>query len=252
MALKPTLTSFYCILLTVCGAANPAAQLASANAAYQKNDFAAAISQYETLLQQGYRSEALYYNLGNSYYRTGNLGKAVLNYERALLLDPNDEDTRHNLQLVQNKLPDDLDALPEFFLFRWWKDLSGLFSVNTWAVLAMSLLWLGAAGLIIWLLGKKRFYKKTGFILGTSSLIISGLFFFFTNDRAQEITNSGRAVVLQPEITLRSAPDAASKVVLVIHAGNTVRLLDQIGDWHKVALRNGEQGWLPKESLERI
>lgn len=245
-------TSFWCTLTSCLYAAAPSASLASANQAYQKKDFTTAIQQYEAILQQGYQSEALYYNLGNSYYRTNDLGKAVLNYERALLLDPNDADTQHNLQLVQSQLPDEIEPLPTFFLTKWWNTLGGLLSAQAWSVLALILLWLGIAGLTIWLLGRVRQYKKIGFIVGISLLIISLLGFSLANDRIHTIKNSGRGVVLQKEIVLRSAPDTQSKEVLVLHAGATVKVLDQIGDWYKVSLRDGMQGWLPEVSFERI
>lgn len=242
----------WCITISWLSAAEPTTQLTNANQAYQQKDFAAAIQQYEALLQQGYRSAALYYNLGNSYYRTNDLGKAILNYERALLLDPNDADTKHNLQFVQDKLPDEIDPLPEFFLVKGWNGLGGLFSAQTWSVLALVLLWLGIAGLSLWLLGRVRLYKKIGFIAGSSLLIITLLAFNLANSRTKMMQYSGRAVVLQREIVLRSAPDALSKEVFVLHSGATVQLLDQIGDWYKVSLRNGEQGWLPEQSFERI
>jgi len=234
-------------------AAEPTAQqLTSANQAYQQKDFATAIQQYEVLLQQGFHSEALYYNLGNSYYCANDLGKAVLNYERALLLDPNDADTRHNLQLVQNQLPDKIDPLPAFFLSKWWNGLGGVLSAQTWSIIVLVLLWVSVSGLTLWLLGRVRRYKKIGFLVGTSLLVGSLLAFALANSRTKAMQNSGRAVVLQKEIVLRSAPDTKSKEVFTLHSGATVQLLDKIGDWYKVSLRDGMQGWLPDESFERI
>lgn len=240
------------IISALLQAAAPASLLESANAAYQKKDFSTAIQRYEQLLQEGYRSEALYYNLGNSYYRMNNLGKAVLNYERALLLDPNDADTRHNLQVVKDQLPDEIDALPPFFLSKWWNGIDGIFSVKGWSILALALLWLGLGGLTLWLLGRVRRYKKIGFMVGTALLVLSLLSFTLANSRRNTIQNSGRAVVMEKEIILRSAPDNKSKEIFTLHAGTSVKLLDQIGNWHKVALANGEQGWLPDKSFERI
>ncbi len=243
---------FWCTLTSCLYAAEPSAALTGANQAYQKKDFTTAIQQYEAILQQGYHSEALYYNLGNSYYRTNDLGKAVLNYERALLLDPNDADTQHNLQLVQSQLQDEIEPLPTFFLTTWWNMLGGLLPAQVWSILALIFLWMGIAGLTLWLLGRVRQYKKWGFIAGISLLIISLLGFTLANDRINQIQHSSRGVVLQKEIVLRSAPDTQSKEVFLLHAGATVQVLDQIGDWYKVSLRDGMQGWLPEVSFERI
>lgn len=229
-----------------------AGQWSQANAAYQSGAFNKAIEQYEALLKQGYHSEALYYNLGNSYYRINKLGKAVLNYERALLLDPTDADTKHNLQVVRNHLQDKIEPLPEFFLSKWWNHLRSQISPNGWSALSLSLLWLGIAALSIWLLGKKEVYKKWGFILGISLLIISLIGFMLSYSRKQAIQNSGRAVILQSEVALQSAPDSKSKVILPLHEGTTFKFLDKIGDWYKVSLENGEQGWIPKANFVRI
>lgn len=244
--------SFLVCFLVAIKAANPATELNRANQAYQSGNFLQAIEQYEHLLQQGYRSEALYYNLGNSYYRVNKLGLAVLNYERARLLDPTDADTKHNLQVVRNRLQDKIEPLPEFFLSKWWNGLRSQLSTNIWSAVALTLLWLGIAGLSVWLLGKVRFYKKWGFIAGIGLLLLSLLGFALANSRKQAIQNSGRAVILQPEIPLQSAPDPKSKIVLPLHEGTTIHFLDKIGDWHKVMLENGEQGWLPKGGFERI
>ncbi len=250
--LKVFIIFICCNWAFVVHAADPSAQLATANQAYQANEFKRAIEQYENLLQQDYRSEVIYYNLGNSYYRTNDFGKAILNYERALLLAPNDADIQHNLELTRSNLQDKIEPLPPFFLSNWWNELSSWLSPNVWSGVALVLLWSGMIGLSVWLLGKLRTYKKWGFIIGMSFLLLSVISFALANSRQQMIQNSGRAVILQTEIPLHTAPDTKSKVVLPLHAGTTIRFLDSIGDWHKVALDNGEQGWLPKGSFERI
>lgn len=244
--------SFLICFLVEIRATDAAAQLTQANQAYQSKNFQQAIEQYEVLLRQDYHSKVIYYNLGNSYYRVDKLGLAILNYERALLLDPTDADTKHNLQVARNHLQDKIEPLPEFFLSKWWNQLRSQFSPNGWSVLSLSLLWLGIAGLSLWLLGKVRMYKKWGFILGLGLLLLSLIGFALANSRKQAIQRSDRAVILQSEILLQSAPDSKSQVVLPLHEGTTIRFLDKIGDWYKVGLENGEQGWLPKGSFERI
>ncbi|MDX1940653.1 MAG: tetratricopeptide repeat protein [Saprospiraceae bacterium] len=230
----------------------PSQQLQDANAAYRAGDFAKACAQYDSLIKQGYHSEALYYNLGNSYYRTGKLGKAILFYQRALLLDPNDADTQHNLQVVQSHLQNDIEALSPFFLTKWFNNLSLELSTNTWSILALMSLWLGIVGLAFWLLGKVRRIKKNGFIAGVLLILLSFIAFAIAGHRARLENDSQRAVVLQPKASLHSSPDAQSAVIIEIYEGITLDLLDKIGDWYKVSLPNGEEGWLLKGSFERI
>ena len=223
----------------------PEARLAQANAAYQGGDYEQAVETYESLLAEGLESEALYYNLGNAYFRQGRLGRAVLNYERARLLDPADADIRHNLAIARGQLPERFEAVPEFFLLRWWRGAHQLAAATTWAVLGLALCWLGVAGLIVWLLAGTRETRKRGFFAGLVLLLLSGLPFALAAGQAAYERDTGFAVVIDAEATLRSGADARSAPVEALPPGVKVRLLDVIGDWHKVRLANGEEGWLP-------
>ncbi|MBK7872798.1 MAG: tetratricopeptide repeat protein [Saprospiraceae bacterium] len=245
--------SIILLLSITARAATPSAQqLQRANKAYQAGDFAEALTQYEALVEEGYRSEALYYNLANSYYRTNKIGKAILFYERALMLDPNDSDIRHNLQVAQSHLQDEIEALPTFFLTKWINNLTLEFATNTWTILALISLWVGIAGLAVWILSKVRRTKKIGFTAGVILISLSFIAFAIANYRSQLDQDSRRAVVMQPKVALHSAPDTQSTVVIEVHEGITVSLLDKIGEWYKVSLPNGEEGWLPQNSFERI
>ena len=226
--------------------------LEQANEAYAAKDYDKAIQRYQQLLEQSGPSEVVFYNLGNSYYRRGELGEAVLFYEKALLLAPGDEDILHNLNVAKARSKDDLEELPEFFLSRWWNNLRLFLSTTAWSILGLLLLWLGIGGLILWLIGNSRQRKKQGFILGLSLLILSILPFSLAFSSASLEKDSGYAVIMATEIELRSAPDIDSKEILRLHEGTKVAVLDQIGDWHKVKLSNGEQGWLPNTSIEKI
>lgn len=227
-------------------------QMQRANEAYQAGDFAEAKRQYVALAEQGYQSEALYYNLANSYFRLDSLGKAVLYYERALLLDPGDADIQHNLEIVREQLPDEIDALPAFFLAKWWRNTSLAMSKSGWSTLALIAIWLGIGGLAIWLLGRERKFKKIGFVTGLILLVLGGVFFALAGSRVQLEDNSRRAVVMQTAVAMHSAPDEASEALMELHEGTTLRLLDQIGEWYKVELMDGNQGWLPKPAVEEI
>jgi len=226
--------------------------LEAANEAYRQRQYADAIEDYEALLREGYRSEALHYNLGNSYYRDGQRGKAILHYERARMLDPSDADIRHNLTVARVDLVDDLEPLPAFFLYRWWDGLRQFLSPTGWSIIGILFLWAGAAGLGFWRMAPQRRHRKWGFVAGLSLLLLSILPFALAASRQSQLLDSGLAVILSEKTTLRSAPDALSQEVLPLHEGLTVELLDRIGDWYKVRLPDGEQGWLPMDDLEKV
>ncbi len=227
-------------------------QMQQANQAYREGNFSEAIRLYEALLQAGYRSEALFYNLGNSYFRTDSLGRAVLQYERALVLDPTDADIQHNLEVVRSRLRDEHLPPPVILVVQWWNKISFSFSANVWSYGALISLWMAIGGLSLWLLGKARRYKKIGFITGVVLFSWSLLFFALANSRMQGDKGSRRGVVLEKETLLHTAPDIKSPVQDTLYEGATMQILDVIGEWHKIRLYDGAEGWLPANSFEKI
>ena len=246
------LISCFFLLLHSLYASDVQQQFQMANEAYSAKQYDQAIEAYEAIAQEAFKSDELFYNLGNCYYHKKQIGKAILNYERALLIAPNDEDTRYNLALTRELLKDDISIIPPFFLARWWGGLRKQLSSTSWSIAGILLLWLGIVGIIIWLKGNTRQLKKKGFVIGLGLILLSLLPFLLAMSQAKLEQNSQRAIILSPEIPLRSAPDELSTELIVLHEGTKLELLDLIGTWHKVRLENGEQGWLPNDAFEQI
>ena len=223
-----------------------------ANALYKQNKFGEALQKYELLEKEGYRSADLHYNLGNCYFKNKQLGKAILHFERAAIQRSGDEDILHNLAFAKEQRIDDIEPLPNFFLATWWNTLAAFTSSTIWSILQYILLYSGAAGLIMWFLGKERSQRKKGFVVGIALMVLSLLPMALAYNRASFEQDSKKAIITTKKATLQAAPDEKSSVVLELHEGTDVALLDIIGDWHKVRLANGEVGWLPFKSVERI
>lgn len=223
-----------------------------AGEAYKNKQYTVAFDFYQGLMDEGYSSAALFYNLGNVCYRQHKLGLAILYYEKALKLAPRDQEIKGNLELAKSQQADQIDPLPPFFLDRWRHGIQSLLSANTWSILGIVCLWIGVGGLIVWILGKERRQRKWGFIAGISLGILSLLPFYLSSSRAQFEQNSGTAILLDKEYGLRSAPEEGSKILVPLHEGVKLVIIDQIGDWLKVKLEDGEQGWLPEKSLGMI
>lgn len=222
------------------------------NEAFQKNDFEKAAQLYEQVLETGYRSPELEYNLGNAYFRQTSTGKAILHYERALVLAPNDADVKHNLALARQQVEGEIETLPEFFLTVWWRQLRDIAGSGTWGILALVLGWAGAAGLVLWQLGKTRKMKKAGFVTGLVCCMLCLLPLSLALSRVKYEAGTGFAIIVGPAATLRSAPDEAGSDIWQLHEGMKVKLQDQLGGWWQVKLENGEVGWLQGEVLEEI
>ena len=240
------------VLLFLCSFLMAQSSFEAANQAYEKGNYNFSIEQYEGVLGAGQHSAELYYNLGNAYFKTGNLGKAILNYERTLTLAPQDAQVRDNLAIAQARTIDIIQPLPGFFLTRWWRSLQQSLSAGVWSWLSILMLWLSVGGFSAWLLMTGREQKKRGFIGGVLCLFLFGITFALAAQRNATQQNSNQAIILSKETALKDAATADSPDILTLHEGTKIYLLDQIGEWHKVRLPNGERGWLAEGSFEEI
>ncbi len=229
-----------------------AALFQQGNEAFSNKKYQDAVTKYEAVVAKGVRSDELYYNLGNAYYKTNQLGKAIYNFELALLNNPSNKDAAFNLEIANAQLKDEIAVLPTFFLTEWWRGLRGVFSSTVWSVLALLALWLLVGGIAGWLLYADRGKKKRMFLLAVLGLLLSVLLFTLAGQRWADELDTGYAIILEKVRPLHSAPDGESAEILTLHEGTKVQLLGDLSGWHKVRLVNGEQGWLPREALGRI
>ena len=232
--------------------AQPTQALQAANQAFRDKDYEQAIRGYEEILLKGYESEALYYNLGNAYYRKGEAGRAMLNYQRALKLGPGDENTLHNIEVVRAGLPDEIVQIQPSGVVKAWLSVQNALSTRAWSALGLALIWLGAAGLAVFLLCPARRRKKLGLVGGLLLISLSLLPFALAYGRSQQEFFSRKAVIMVEAVALRAAPEEESKAGIQLHEGAVVEIMDSIGAWFKVRLSDTTEGWLPRDVVERV
>lgn len=238
----------FCLLISI----NANTWMEEAAEAYEKKDFKKAIELYLKTLENGQESVSLYYNLANCYYRTNQHGNAILYYEKALLLAPNDMDILHNLSVARQLIENPLVPVPVFFLEAWWVNLRNTFSVSSWRFIALFFIWMSLAGFFYWRLGSSRNKRKLGFISGTILFLLSLLPVSLAQSSAYFEKNSGYAILLEDSEELKSAPEQTSNTIQNIYEGYKVKILDQIKAWYKIKLEDGEIGWVPITSLKKI
>ncbi len=228
------------------------ATLQEASTAFDSKDYVLAIKIYESITHNNGKSAEIAYNLGNAYYQNNEIGRAILQYERGLKIAPFDSDIIHNLSVAAHTQTDNLVAIKPFFLIRWVKAIRNFFGSDTWAAFGLLFMAVFAGGLLIWLFGGTREQKRKGFILGLLALLFSILPFYASYDRSKLEEHSGFAIILAKETAFRSAPDSESEMILPLHEGLKIELLDAIGEWVKIELPNGEQGWILASAAEEI
>ncbi|MDD3037638.1 tetratricopeptide repeat protein [Bacteroides sp.] len=225
---------------------------AEGDSAYIKNNYALSTLIYEHLLKNGESAE-VYYNLGNSYYKIGEIAKAVLNYERALLLQPGNSDIRANLEIARAKTVDKVEATPEIFFVSWTKALINSRSVDAWAAWGIASFILLIIALYFFIFSKEILWKKTGFISGIVFLIITICSNLFASELKERLVNRDDAIVMNPSVTVRSTPSEGGTSLFILHEGRKVSIKDNsMKEWKEIRLEDGKVGWVPTNAIEVI
>jgi tetratricopeptide (TPR) repeat protein len=233
-------------------ATDPETLIKKGNALYQNKQYAEAIETYEQILTTGYLGSSLYYNLGNAYFRTGKLGYSVLNYERALKLDPNDDDIEYNLAIARSRTVDRIKEVPQIFLVEWWNVLLAAFSPSGWAFIVILFYLLLLFYIGFYFVTKKLNLKRLAFISGSISLgiLLITIVIFVSRINREESTDYG--VLTESVITAKLSPDSKSNDAFVIHEGVKFEVEDRVNEWTRIRLSDGKVGWLPDKSFEKI
>jgi len=225
---------------------------AKANKEYAQKKYEAAVNSYQQILDAGVTTSSVYYNLGNAHYRLNNFASAILNYERAHRLSPNDKDTNANLALANSKITDKMEVIPELFLKRWWNSFLLLLSVQSWSVLGVIFLLAGFVGLIVYLLSTRVQLKRISFFAGLTVLILGICLVALASAAEGYIASHKQAIVFNGIVNVKSAPNTKQKTLMVIHEGIKVNIIDSKGDWLKVELPNGNIGWVEAAAIQVI
>jgi tetratricopeptide (TPR) repeat protein len=225
---------------------------ASANKFYQDGLYEEAIEKYESIVSGGFESATLYYNLGNASFRSNKLGKARLYYEKALKLNPSDEDAMSNLTYLEGLLSDRFEEVPVIFYKKWFKSLYMSLSSNQWAYISMFSFIFSVLALTVYLLLQRRYLRKAGFYSAIVFFVVSFSAMFASWKQHLNIKNPEAAVVIELSVNAKSAPRETGTGLFVLHEGAKVWLEDKTGGWQEIRLSDGRTGWVPESSITAI
>jgi len=249
---RPAKTAVVVLLLMLLPAAAGAVTKAEADSAYAQGHFQQAAKNYEELLKQGVSTD-LYYNLGNAYYRMDEMPRAVLNYERALLLSPGDRDVRFNLQMARSKTIDKITPESEMFFVTWYHSLVNLTSVDGWATVALCTLALAIVLALLYLFATPVWLRKVGFFGALALLVVFGLTNFFAYAQKQSFTARRGAIIMAPAATVKSTPASQGTDLFILHEGTKVTITDAtMRQWKRIRVADGKEGWIEAKEIEVI
>lgn len=244
---------FIFILISETGIAKDVnSSMQQASEYYRNAEFDKAIGVYEQLRNEGYEGTSLYFNLANSYYRVGKLGYAILNYERALKLSPNDEDVKHNLAFANLSTVDRIQPLPTFFLFEWWETLLTSLSVNGWTYAAYFFFIILLFLIVLYFFARTISQQKIILFSGLGTLIIFLMIVSLLVVKINREQTFISGVIVEQSTTVKTSPDPKSTDAFVIHEGLKVNLEDRLDEWVKIKLADGKVGWVEKGTVEKI
>lgn len=231
-------------------AQNPADEwFDQANTAYNSGNYDDAVGLYQKILDTGMESVPVYYNMGNAYYKMSEYPMAIYYYEKALKLDPSNDDVRTNLEIANLAIVDKIEPVPQSFIVRWWRSLRAMCSSDRWAwwsVAAFALLLIFA---FMFFRSRRIGLRKLGFFMGIIFLVVFTLSVIFAAQFRHSANVQDQAIIMSPTVTVKSSPAQASVDLFVLHEGTKVTILQSSNGWNKVRIANGSIGWLEADKM---
>ena len=255
-----TMIRMMTVVLVLAAAVLPAAQAqdvdslwAQAVSDYTEENYQAALDGFAAIEEAGYVSPALYYNMGNCCYKLGHrVGLSILYYEKALKLDPAYEDAAVNLEIAREQTLDRIEAVPEFILLTWFKAFRDTLSSDAWAWIALALLLAVAVMVLLFRFGRSLALRKTAFALAVVALVFMVISTVFAFNLRSAVEDSGEAVVTVPVSSVKSSPGSTDQSLFILHEGTKVSVVDSLGEWYRIELSDGRQGWMQGNDMKII
>lgn len=223
-----------------------------ANALYQKGNYEQAISEYESVLAGKQHSSELYFNLGNCYYKLNKVAPAIYNYEKALMLNPDDLETQNNLRFAQKMTIDEIKEIPKVGFTKTLHNLTSTFHYNTWAWISVVLSAVFLLFFIGYYLSQKSLYKRIFFfgMFVLFFLLFSCVFIAITEKNTFD--NENPAIIFAEIVVVKSEPQRASTTTFTLHEGTKVFIVGTMEGWKKIELTDGTEGWVEKDAIKEI
>jgi len=224
----------------------------SANKYYSDAKYEKAINLYNSIIDKGFESAELYYNIGNAYFKSEDIANAILYFEKAKKIKPNDEDINYNLEVANSRISDKIEEIPELFFVKWWRNIKNLYCVDTWAKISVFTISFFFVLALVYFMSKNNLMRKFSFFSGIILIILFTISLNFSIKKYKSTINQNEGIIFTPSITVKSSPNKNSVDLFVVHEGTKIKVIDELGEWVEIKIANGSVGWLKKENLKMI
>ena len=238
--------------LTVSAQNSPEKLFEDGNTAYNEGDFTKAVSFYKQTLEMGQHSAALYFNLGNSYYRLNKVAESIYYFEKAKQLDPDNVDIIVNGAFAQNMTLDAIEAIPKSKLAQIQQSVFSLFSLATWSRITLLWIWLFVVVFIAYLFLKATEWKRFYFFISLLCLFLFVSSFAISFSINQQQENTQFAILFSNKIDIWSEPNQRGEIQFTLHEGTKIQLLESLDEWNKIRIANGSEGWIKNAEFRSL
>ena len=223
-----------------------------ANAQYKEGNYQEAINLYTQIESESVASSALYFNLGNCYYKLNNVANTIYNYEKALILDPLNNDASNNLEFARRMTIDNIEELPKTFLQRIEINYIKKFSYNQWSVFATVFSFLFALLFILFYISKNSNKKRIYFLTSMFSLLFLIVTVVISYNQYSRFINTKTGIIFSSKVDVHNAPTLNSDEIFILHEGTKIFILDSVDNWKKIKLADGKIGWISADALKEL
>ena len=246
------LITLICLVIATIGWGQDQDNFDKATTLYQKGDYTQAAAVYSSILKSGKESSALYYNLGNTYYKLNNVPESIYYYEKALQLDPENADAKNNLIFANQMKVDAITPLPKTWVRQLSDGIVGLFSAHTWAVLSIIGVFAFVLSFLLYYFVERTALKRTFFSLMLVFLFFAVGSYTLAHFCHKQVSQTQYAILFDKTVRVFSDANAYSSEVMQLHEGTKVEIIEDAKDWVKIRLVNGKTGWTKVSSLRKL
>ena len=222
------------------------------NTFYKVEDYNRAMGVYLAIEEKGLESSDLYYNLGNCYYKLNKVAPAIYYYEKALKLDPANEDALHNLTFAKRMTLDVIEDLPKTFFQRFSENVIQKYAFDTWALIAVIASFLASLLFLLYHFSGSSKMKLLFFNTTIFSVFVMLVSVFFAYDNYDTVQKNRTAIIFVTKTEVKNAPTTSSEEVFELHEGTKVIILDELDNWKKIKIADGKVGWIYQDDLKEI
>lgn len=223
-----------------------------ANTLYNDGNYVEAIDRYKSILNNGEHSAALYFNLGNAYYKLNNIAPSIYYYEKALQLAPNDKDILNNIAFARNMTIDEIDTIPEVGFSKFVNNLTNVMSFDAWAKIAVGLVIVFVILFLSYYFSYATLKKRIAFVVSLAAISLACVSLVLAFHKYNLEKNDKPAIVFAKEAQIKSEPNLRSAEAFKLHEGTKVQVLDTVNNWKKIKLADGKTGWIVSDDIKAL